>query len=103
MHHPATHLFWIVAAFVCLGLGACDAMNPVSPQVPLNVPSELSIEAHTLKEMPQTDDSRAFTPVESTEEEILSKHESGSARRTWGIIPHGTASGIYSRRGAKVG
>jgi hypothetical protein len=72
---------WSIIAVICFCLGGCDSLNPVSPQAPLALPPELSIEEHALKSMPSMDESEAFEPVESTQEEILSKHQVERSQR----------------------
>jgi hypothetical protein len=42
----------------------------------LTLPPELSIEEYPLKDRPPVDESRSFTPVQGTQEEILSKRQS---------------------------
>ena len=69
MYRPATLPLWSIIGVICLCLGSCDFLNPVSPQTPLTLPPELSIEEHALKSMPPMDESGTFVPVESTQEE----------------------------------
>jgi hypothetical protein len=73
MYRLVTHSVWSIIALICL-LGGCDFANPISPQPPLALPSELSVEEHALKNMPEIEP-LTFVPVESTQAEILSKHQ----------------------------
>ena len=84
MHRPVTRSSWSVIAVICLCLGGCDSLNPVSPQTPLTLPPELSIEEHALKSRPPTDESGTFVPVEGTQEEVLSKHQDERSKRLAG-------------------
>jgi len=76
MYRSVKHPVWSIIALICLCLGGCDLMNPAFPQTPLTLPPGLSIEEYTLKDEPPVDESRSFTPVEGTQEEILSKRQS---------------------------
>ena len=74
MYRFVTHSIWGIIALVCLCLGGCDFSNPVSPQTPLVLPPELSVEEHALKDRPEVEP-LTFVPVKSTQAEILSKHQ----------------------------
>ena len=80
MYRPVTLSLWSIIAVICLCLGSCDSLNPVSPQTPLTLP-ELSMEEHALKSVPPMDESGTFVPVESTQEKILSKHQDERSKR----------------------
>ena len=80
MYRFVTHSTWGIIALVCLCLGGCDFVNPASPQTPLALPPGLSVEEYTLKGMPEVEP-LIFVPVESTQAEILSKHQNERSKR----------------------
>jgi hypothetical protein len=71
---------WGIAVLVCLCLGGCDFVNPAPAQVPLAQASELSVEEHALRGMPEVEP-LTFVPMESTQVEILSKHQNERSKR----------------------
>jgi hypothetical protein len=81
MYCPITRPLWSIIVVICLCLGGCDSLSPGSPQTPLALPPELSIEEHALKSMPPIDESITFVPVEGTQDEISSKHQDERNKR----------------------
>lgn len=80
MRRFATHSVWSITALICLCLGGCDFVNPVSPQTPLALAPKLSVEEYALKGMPEVEP-LTFVPVKSTQAEILSKHQDKRDKR----------------------
>ena len=85
MNRFITHSEWSIVVLICLCLGGCGFLNPVSPQTPSTLPPELSIEEHALQSAPELEP-LTFVPVEGTQEEVLSKHQD---KRATVPSPHG--------------
>jgi hypothetical protein len=81
MSSPVTHSLLSTVAVICLCLNGCASLNPASPQIPLTLPPELSIEEHALTSTPAMDESGVFVPVEGTQAEILSRHQDERSKR----------------------